>query len=85
MITQERLIEKINSLPMSRISEVEDFVDFIASRSQDCRVNEDLTDIEKDEMITRFAAEFGGTSYDFDEDLQEAALEAIAQNGEEDR
>ena len=31
----QSLIEKINALPAERIDEVEDFVDFIATRAQD--------------------------------------------------
>lgn len=86
MITQERLLEKINTLPPYRISEIVDFVDFIASRTPErsnvSDLNSDLTDEQKDAMIARFAAEFGGTEHDRDESLQEAALEAISEPGE---
>lgn len=86
MITRESLLEKINALPPYRISEIEDFVDFIASRTPErsnvSDSNSDLTDEQKDAMIARFATEFGGTEYDRDEALQEAALEAIAQPSE---
>lgn len=35
MPNPQSLIEKIKALPAERIDEVEDFVDFIASRAQD--------------------------------------------------
>lgn len=69
-------MEKINALPHRRISEVEDFVDFIASRT------DELPDEEKDQMIARYAAEFGGTEFDLDENLMEAGLDAIAERDE---
>ena len=80
MISQEKLIEKINSLPRRRLMEVEDFVDFLASRSGSTT---DLTDEEMDARIAQYAAEFGGTEFDLDEDLQEAGLEAIAERKED--
>ena len=35
MATPQALIEKIAALPIARIAEVEDFVDFLRSRDQD--------------------------------------------------
>ena len=35
MAVTEALIEKINALPIERLAEVEDFVDFIRQRDQD--------------------------------------------------
>lgn len=35
MPNTQALLEKIQSLPVERIAEVEDFVDFIAAREQD--------------------------------------------------
>lgn len=69
MITHDRLIEKINALPPRKQSEVEDFVDFISANSRS---------IERDEQIAQFAAEFGGTAFDLDEDLEAAGIEIIA-------
>lgn len=69
MITQERLIEKINALPPSKLSEVSDFVDLLASEST--RPSFD----EQDELIAQYAAEFGGTRFDLDEDLERAGME----------
>ena len=82
MITPERLLEKISSLPMRQIEEVEDFVDFLAARSSAAHV---LSDEEKDRMIVRYASEFGGTDSDLDEALQEAGLETIAAGDREKR
>lgn len=69
MITQERLIEKINALPPRKLSEVEDFVDFITAKSSTS---------ERDDQIAQFAAEFGGTEFDLDEDLEAAGIEVLA-------
>jgi hypothetical protein len=69
MITQERLIEKINALPPRKLSEVEDFVDFITTKSSSG---------ERDVLIAQFAAEFGGTEFDLDEDLGAAGIEILA-------
>ncbi len=35
MPANQALIEKINTLPIDRLTEVEDFVDFLRSRDQD--------------------------------------------------
>lgn len=35
MPVRQALIEKLNTLPVDRLSEVEDFVDFLRSRDQD--------------------------------------------------
>jgi hypothetical protein len=35
MPANQALIEKLNTLPMDRLTEVEDFVDFLRSRDQD--------------------------------------------------
>lgn len=43
MSNPQSLIEKIKALPAERIDEVEDFVDFIASRAQDRSVTRDAT------------------------------------------
>lgn len=73
MITQERLIEKINALPPRKLSEVEDFVDFITAKSSPA---------ERDVLIAQFAAEFGGTEFDLDEDLEAAGIEILATTDE---
>lgn len=80
MISQEKLFEKITSLPRRRIQEVEDFVDFLSTRSSG---SPDLNDEERDARIAEYAAEFGGTEFDLDEDLERAGLEAIAERKED--
>ena len=35
MSVRQALIEKLNTLPVDRLNEVEDFVDFLRSRDQD--------------------------------------------------
>ncbi|MFL6208832.1 MAG: DUF2281 domain-containing protein [Pyrinomonadaceae bacterium] len=62
----ETLIEKIKGLPPERLSEVEDFVDFIAQRS---------ATTARHAAITAYAAEYGGTVADLDPELEAAALE----------
>jgi hypothetical protein len=69
MITQDRLMEKINALPPRKLSEVEDFVDFISAKTNSA---------ERDDLIAQFAAEFGGTEFDLDEDLEAADIEVLA-------
>ncbi|MGE3342592.1 MAG: DUF2281 domain-containing protein [Vicinamibacterales bacterium] len=39
----QTLIEKISRLPPERVSEVEDFVDFLATRGQDRQLSEAAT------------------------------------------
>lgn len=62
----ESLIEKIKSLPPERISEVEDFVDFIAQRNMAAA---------RHDAIALYAAEYGGSAVDLDPELELAALE----------
>ena len=71
----ETLIEKIKALPPERISEVEDFVDFIAERS---------AAVARHESIAAYAAQYGGTVADLDPEFEAAAL-AHWQNEEEVR
>jgi Protein of unknown function (DUF2281) len=65
----ESLIEKIKGLPPDKISEVEDFVDFLSQRTlqQTRRV--------RHEAIAAYAAQFAGTEADLAEDLERAAVE----------
>lgn len=72
MITQERLIQKIVALPYSSLPAVEEFVDQMASNKQR------LSPEEEERSIAEYAAEFGGTEFDLDRDLEEAGLEALA-------
>ncbi len=69
----ETLIEKIKSLPPERISEVEDFVDFIAQRNAVAA---------RHESIAAYAAEYGGSLADLDPDMEAAALEHLRETEE---
>lgn len=64
------LLDKINSLPRERVAEVEDFVDFLAQRTSK------LTPT-RDEQISAYAAEHGGSSFDLDKQLETAAAEHL--------
>lgn len=76
MMENGRLLEKINALPPARLAEVEDFVDFIASKS--------LTN-DRDASIAQFAAEFGGTDLDLDEALEAAGVDVLTSVGEDSK
>jgi hypothetical protein len=69
----ETLIEKIKSLPPERISEVEDFVDFITQRNAAAA---------RHESIAAYAAEYGGSTADLDPELEAAALEHLRETEE---
>lgn len=64
----ESLIEKIKSLPPERISEVEDFVDFIAQHN---------ASVARYESIASYAAEYGGSTADLDPEVEAATLEHL--------
>jgi hypothetical protein len=71
MISHERLIEKISSLPPQRLEEVEDFVDFLSEKdSSQART-------QRADRIAQFAREFGGISWDLDPELEAAGIEAL--------
>jgi hypothetical protein len=77
MISHERLIEKINSLPRRRLEEVEDFVDFLSEKdSSEVKAN-------RAERIAQFAREFGGTSWDLDPELEAAGIESLLASEED--
>ncbi len=72
MISQERLIQKIAALPYSSLSAVEEFVDQMA-------VNQPrLSPEEEERLIAEYAADFGGTEFDLDPDLEDAGLGVLA-------
>lgn len=72
----ETLIEKIKSLPPERISEVEDFVDFIAQRNAPAA---------RHASIAAYAAEHAGSEVDLDPELEAAALEHLGVEEEANR
>jgi hypothetical protein len=79
MISHEKLIEKINSLPRRRIEEVEDFVDFLSNKDS----AEDRA--QRAERIAEFARDFGGTSWDLDPELEAAGIEELLAIDEDPR
>lgn len=72
----ETLIEKIKSLPPERISEVEDFVDFIAQRNASAA---------RHASLAAYAAEHGGSDVDLDPELEAATLEHLRAETEVNR
>jgi hypothetical protein len=46
--SEEELIEKIKSLPPDKLSEVEDFVDFLRQRGEDRRLARAVTKLSED-------------------------------------
>ncbi|MDQ3685282.1 MAG: hypothetical protein M3430_06710 [Acidobacteriota bacterium] len=64
----ESLIKKIKNLPPEHISEIENFVDFIAQRTSRSA---------RHEAIAAYAAEYGGSIADLDPELEAAALEHL--------
>lgn len=79
MISQEKLIEKINALPRRRIAEVEDFVDFLSKKDSP------VSKTERAKRIAQFAKEFGGTSIDMDPELEAAGIESLLAIDEDGR
>jgi hypothetical protein len=71
MIAEEILIRKVNALPPGKIDEVIDFVDFLVSREATA------WRAERTASIAEFAAQFGGTEFDIDEDLEAAAVDDL--------
>ncbi len=69
----ETLVEKIKNLPPERISEVEDFVDFIAQRNAAS---------SRYQAIAAYAAEHAGSETDIDPELEAAALEHLCETEE---
>ena len=46
----QSLLEKIQSLPLDRIAEVEDFVDFLRERTKSHTTHQDLLDFPVDDL-----------------------------------
>jgi Protein of unknown function (DUF2281) len=67
----ESLIEKIMGLPPDKISEVEDFVDFLSQRTMQ------QTRRARHEAIAAYAVQLAGTEADLDEGLENAAIEHL--------
>lgn len=72
----ESLIEKIKQLPPEKISEVADFVDFIAGRNAAAA---------RHESIAAYTAAYGGSDADLDPDMEAATLEHLGETEEVSR
>lgn len=71
MIAEDLLIKKIHALPLDKIGQVIDFVDFLVSRaSAACRA-------KRTAEIAAFAAEFAGTEFDLDVDLDAVGIDVL--------
>lgn len=71
MVVAEALIKKISTLPLAKIDEVNDFVDFLAEREAVSQRS------ERAAMIAAYALENAGTEFDLDEDLENAGIEHL--------
>ncbi len=69
MIAEEVLIQKIHALPPQKISEVMTFVDSLTESS--------TWRAERTADIASFAAEFAGTEFDLDKELESAGVECL--------
>lgn len=70
----EVLIEKINGLPFEKISEVEDFVDFLTEKS--ARETKDA----RRRAIAEYAEKHAGTDADLDRELEQAGIDCLLEN-----
>ena len=70
----QTLIEKINNLPVEKLYEVEDFVDFLQEKlkRQVCE--------SRFRAISEYAEEHAGSDADLDEDLEQTSLEFLAED-----
>lgn len=68
------LIEKINGLPLEKINEVEDFVDFLkeklARQAKEAR----------HQAIAEYAEKHAGSDADLDKELEQAGIECLLEN-----
>ena len=69
MIAEDILLRKVNALPPGKIDEVIDFVDSLTESS--------TWRAERTADIAAFAAEFAGTEFDLDEELEAAGVECL--------
>ena len=77
MIQQKLILNKINTLPPSKIAEVIDFIDFLAEREA---LNKRT---ERFSMIAEYAIENADTEFDFDADLEKSSVENLLAINEE--
>ncbi|MEQ1603804.1 MAG: ribbon-helix-helix domain-containing protein [Pyrinomonadaceae bacterium] len=69
-ISDDILVSSINSLPSAKRDEVADFIEFLADRQSNDRK-------ERQAAIAAYAAEFGGSDFDLDEDLERAGVDCL--------
>ncbi|MDQ3179563.1 MAG: DUF2281 domain-containing protein [Acidobacteriota bacterium] len=67
------LIEKINSLPMEKLHEVEDFVDFLSEKLK--RQAKD----SRFQAISDYAERHAESVADLDEELEQASIEFLSE------
>lgn len=72
----EILIRKIENLPPEAIAEIEDFVDFIALKSQQ------KSNQKRDDAISAYAEKHAGGKIDLDEELEAAGIELLLEENE---
>jgi hypothetical protein len=70
------LLEKLNELPPHKISEVEDFIDFLRHKTK--HKSED----SRYRAISEYAEEHAGSDADFDETLEQASVEFLIADDE---
>ncbi|MCM3872478.1 MAG: DUF2281 domain-containing protein [Pyrinomonadaceae bacterium] len=70
---QQELIEKIKRLPQDSVSEVEDFVDYLARRE------DSLNRTSLHQALANYATQQAGTDADLDPDLEAAASDHLLQ------
>ncbi len=65
------LIEKINSLPIEKLDEVEDFVDFLQAKLKRQAKESRL------QAISEYAEKHAGSDVDFDEELEQTSVKFL--------
>jgi hypothetical protein len=71
MISQDLILQKLNSLPPQKVDEVIDFIDFLAEKES---TNEKT---KRFSMVAEYALANGGTEFDLDENLEQAGIENL--------
>lgn len=70
-MTTQVLIEKINKLPIEKVIEVEDFVEFLYQKT--VKNQREM----RSKKIAEYADKFAQTDVDLDEELENASLELL--------
>ena len=69
----QNLIEKINNLPLEKIYEVEDFVDFLQEKSKRQLYQ------SRFQAIAEYAEKHAGSEVDLDEELERTSLQFLSE------